>query len=111
MLLRMKINARRKSLAHYTGQIEAPNTCDRLTKKYHGQYPVFICELFPRLHFDNMLDFSQIWESFGNRILRRTAKCGPTATAGGRLITGKYFALEKAVSYKRKGINHETTDG
>jgi hypothetical protein len=66
---------------------------------------------FIRLDFDYMLNYSRIWESFGNRILRRTAKCGPTAAAGGQLKRDKYFALEKALSYKRKGINHEKTDG
>jgi len=90
MLLRMTINNRRKSLGYFADEIEAPNAYDRLTKKYHGQYPGFICELFSRLDFDNMLDFSQIWESFGDRILRRTAKCGPTAMATGWITINRY---------------------
>ena len=32
MLPRMKINPRRNPLGYYTDEIEAPNTCDRLTK-------------------------------------------------------------------------------
>ena len=32
---------------------------------------------FSRLDFDNILDYSKIWKSFRNRILRRTTKCGP----------------------------------
>ena len=57
MLLCMTINTRRNPLGYYADEIEAPNDYDRLTKKYHGQYPVFICELFSRLDFDNMVEF------------------------------------------------------
>ena len=98
----MTINTRRNPLRYYADEIEAPNTYDRLTKKYHARYPVFICELFSRLDFDNMLDFSQIWESFGDLILQRTAKCGPTAAAGGQLKTGQYFALYRTVHKKER---------
>jgi hypothetical protein len=40
MLLRLTINPRPNSFAHYADQIQAPNACDRPAKKYRGRYPV-----------------------------------------------------------------------
>ena len=34
----LTINPRPNSLAHHTGQIQAPNPCDRPAKKYHRRY-------------------------------------------------------------------------
>jgi hypothetical protein len=56
MLLRITIKTRRVSLCYCADEIEAPNACDREAEKYHGRYPVFICELFSRLDSDNMVE-------------------------------------------------------